>query len=67
MYILVIGGWGNTKVLIRRKKSDATLSEKTYDEVLAKGEIATVLVQLTKGLSIQPICPLAEKNRNALH
>lgn len=42
----VIGGSGNTKVVIRRKKSDVLMFSETFDEVIPKHQTLKVLIRL---------------------
>lgn len=51
MFIAVIGGWGNSRVAIRKKKTNNTITELTVDDVLSPFKPVKVLVEIKNSKS----------------
>lgn len=48
----VIGGWGNSKIIIRRKQGDVVLRSAQYYDALDGEKQIVYLIQITNGKNV---------------
>lgn len=49
-YYLVVGGWGNERTLIRRKRQDNDMTVQYTSNVLRRDDPQQLLIEITNGM-----------------
>lgn len=50
VYEILVGGWGNERTLIRRKRQDSDMTVEYTSNVLQKDNILQLLIEISNGM-----------------
>lgn len=51
-YVTVVGGWGNERTLIRRKRQDNDMTVEYTSNVLQRDNVLQLLIEITTGMCV---------------